>query len=547
MAQDQNRRLANNRTKSETGFDYVTGQLELMTPFGKQEAKAARPFFPGQEEELREEFARVEEFVTFVSKNKQAVERLDEIFMCMKDLSGTVERSSRDILSEVEIFEIKSALLGEVSIRRIIAEADGDIRAEFIPQALDDLLNLLDPRHDRMNTFYLYDEYSEKLSAGRQQKRKIEAEIRRVQKKRKEEIAETSGIVLTPKFDISIPKSSDKLAKAEAIEDLERVGEDYMSVRFALRADDRVAELRKEQDECIALLEEEEAAIRRMLSRKIADHATVMLDNFRRIGRLEYMEAKARYAVKEDLTKPEIRDDFHIEFEDGRQIELAAILRRKGRDYCPISMKLEKGVTCITGANMGGKTISLKLAGLIPLMAQYGFFVPCKKASLGLADFVRILVGDSQSVERGLSSFGSEMEELKDLLDRAKDRSLILIDEIASGTNPVEGLALSKSLVDYLLKRPYISLITTHFETVTEEKGVRNLQVRGLAGADFSRLKRELMLAGRRKRIDIISKYMDYRLTLVENEREVPKDALHIAAMLGIDDEIIDGARKYIH
>ena len=123
---------------------------------------------------------------------------------------------------------------------------------------------------------------------------------------------------------------------------------------------------------------------------------------------------------------------------------------------------------------MGGKTISLKLAGQIPILAQYGFFVPAAKARVGLSNYMQILIGDSQSVERGLSSFGSEMEELKEILDHGQERSLILIDEIASGTNPTEGTALTRSLVDYLIEKPYISLITTHFETVTERKGVVN-------------------------------------------------------------------------
>lgn len=205
-----------------------------------------------------------------------------------------------------------------------------------------------------------------------------------------------------------------------------------------------------------------------------------------------------------------------------------------------------EGVTCITGANMGGKTISLKLAGLVPVLAQYGYFVPCRSARIGLSNFMQILIGDSQSVERGLSSFGSEMEELNEILTHAKDRSLILIDEIASGTNPVEGLALTKSIVEYLLRKPYITLITTHFETVTEEKGVRNMQVRGLANVDFRLLDRELREATRRERINIISKYMDYRLYLVDGKRQIPKDALNIAKMLGISKEIIEGAQKYI-
>lgn len=195
---------------------------------------------------------------------------------------------------------------------------------------------------------------------------------------------------------------------------------------------------------------------------------------------------------------------------------------------------------------MGGKTISLKLAGMVAILTQYGFFVPCKSARVGLSNYMQILIGDSQSIERGLSSFGSEMEELKEILDNSKDRSLLLIDEIASGTNPVEGLALTRSLVDHIKDQPYITLMTTHFETVTEDKDVKNLQVMGLAGADFDKLDKELRYAKKKDRINIISKYMDYRLRVVDDAAQIPKDALNIAKMLGIDKSIIEKAKDYI-
>ena len=159
---------------------------------------------------------------------------------------------------------------------------------------------------------------------------------------------------------------------------------------------------------------------------------------------------------------------------------------------------------------------------------------------------MQILIGDSQSIERGLSSFGSEMEELKEIIDNSKDRSLLLIDEIASGTNPVEGLALTKSIVDYLKTKTFISLITTHFETVTDDKDVVNMQVTGLANVDFDNLNREIRYANRRERINIIQKYMDYRLTRVDDAAEIPKDALNIAKMLGISSSIIEKAKEYI-
>ena len=195
---------------------------------------------------------------------------------------------------------------------------------------------------------------------------------------------------------------------------------------------------------------------------------------------------------------------------------------------------------------MGGKTVSLKLVGMIAILAQYGYFVPAASARVGMSNFMQILIGDSQSIERGLSSFGSEMEELKEILDNSKERSLLLIDEIASGTNPAEGLALTKSIIDYLKKREYISLITTHFETVTDDEDIVNMQVTGLANADFDRLNRELRYANRRERIETIQKHMDYRLTRVSSTGEIPKDALNIAKMLGIDKDIIEKAKQYI-
>jgi DNA mismatch repair ATPase MutS len=324
------------------------------------------------------------------------------------------------------------------------------------------------------------------------------------------------------------------------------VDQDYMTATFQLKANEAIYELMRQMDELHAKLEEEEEAIRKVLSEDISRYADVLLDNCERMGALDVALGKALYAVHHDCTKPEIADEHVIEIEDGRNLQVEDILRSKGKPYCPVSISLADGVTCITGANMGGKTISLKLSGQVAILTQYGFFVPARKARVGLSNYMQILVGDSQSLERGLSTFGSEMEELKEILDHSVERTLLLIDEIASGTNPVEGLALTKALVEYLMEKPYITLMTTHFETVTETEGVINMQVRGLADVNFTLLNREIQYARRAERINIISKYMDYRLYRVEKQGEVPKDALNIAKMLGISSEIIERAKKYI-
>ncbi len=586
MIQGKNRRLANVKTRRETGLDYVMFSLDLNTPFGKKQLKEVRPYYPGEEAELRDELDRVEQMIAFVKQNQILTDKIQEVFMEVKDATLTIERSGSVTLSTVELFEIKTLLLQMRQLRKLTMEheigdyqsahcccaaetsadsaasearaadvpaarAEGEAAVDTVPEEYfladtEALLDELDPRRDRMNTFYIYNEFSPLLEEYRTKKKEYEQQIRREQKQAREELRKKYGVQLTPKFDIVVAKSHPDFEKIQALEELEMVDQDYMSVTLQLKPTEKIYEFVQAAEELNAEIEQEEERVRELLSRKIAEKETVLLANCEKMGALDLALARAIYAIKHDLTKPEITEEHVIAFEDGRNLQVEDIIREKGKTYCPISLSLADGVTMITGANMGGKTISLKLAGQIPILAQYGFFVPAKHAKIGLSNYMQILIGDSQSVERGLSSFGSEMEELKEILDKGQERSLILIDEIASGTNPTEGTALTKSLVDYLIEKPYISLITTHFESVTEREDIVNMQVRGLADCNFTLLNREIQHANRRDRINIISKYMDYRLYRVDSEAQVPKEALSIAAMLGINKEIIEGAKKYM-
>ncbi len=547
MRMGSNRRLANIKTRSETGLDYVMQNIDLNTPFGKKQLKEIKPYFPGEENELRAEFDKLENMVNFVRENGRTVEQIQELFMMVKEVTHSINRSANQTLAVVEIYEIKSLLLIMRNLLKLtVKDGEGLVPDEYILNDTTALLDVLDPRGDRINTFYIYDEFSEKLKELRGKRREFELAIRREQKAKREELKKEHGIMLTPKFDIVVSKTSPDAEKIKDIEELELVDQDYMSMTFQLRANEAVFEIMRQMDDINAELEEEETRVCREISLEISKHADVILENCDKMGALDVVLGKALFAIANNCTKPEIADEHMIQITEGRNIQVEHILKSKGKTYCPVSIELKDGVTCITGANMGGKTISLKLTGQVMILTQYGFFVPAQKAVVGLSNYMQILIGDSQSVERGLSSFGSEMEELKEILDHSMERTLLLIDEIASGTNPVEGLALSKALVDYLIEKPYITLMTTHFETVTEKEGVVNMQVRGLADADFTLLNREIQYAKRRDRINIISKYMDYRLYRVEKQGEVPKDALNIAKMLGISSEIIEGAKKYI-
>lgn len=540
-------RLANVKTRKETGLSYVMQNVYTATPFGTKIISELKPFTPGQEEELKKEFSKMEKLLDLFEKNPKLSDILYECFMETKDCSYTLERSENNTLSVVELFEIKSLLIIMEKVGKLLIENRDDVLEEFMLNDTSEVLNALDPSKERINTFYIYDEFSEELGPLRKEKRDCEIAIRKIKKKTKLYLEDKYKLEITPKFECVIPKT-----KTELIEILKEVPElmvkeqDYVNVTFEVRASEDADAFISKMQELNEKIEAVELQVREVLSEKIFTHKEIIEENCEKLGMLDFTMGKAIYAREHRCVKPEIVEEHIIEFSEGRQLEVEDVLISKNKEYCPVSMSLSDGVTCITGANMGGKTVSLKLAGLVQLLAQYGFFVPCQSAKVGLSNFVQILIGDSQSFERGLSTFGSEMEELKEILDHSVSRSFILIDEIASGTNPVEGLALTSSLIEYLNPKPYISLITTHFDNVAEKGAIKKMQVVGLENADFDKLDKEIKYANRKERINIISRYMDYRLKTVEREEEIPKDALNIAKILGLNEEIINRAKEFI-
>jgi dsDNA-specific endonuclease/ATPase MutS2 len=545
------KRLANSKTKNQSGLDYVMGSLNLLTPFGEKAKKEMEPFFPGQEEDLRQELERIHLLKETIVSRKEYWNPVEGAFMEMKDCTFSITRAGKDVLTVVELFELKNLLLAMEKLHQHLEEFS-EIFHQPLPEpfrlaSVKSLLKALDPREEGIQTFYLYDEFSLALKELREKKRQLEKEIRLERKALSQQLKEEKGVSLTPKFECVVSKSEpERLREMEQVSRLCRFEEDYMSVTFGLKDTEKVDGLIHQMNQAEEAIEEEEWKVREALSHKVAEYGSLLLENGKRVGLFDRTYAKAQLALSRNLVKPEIIDDHGLELDRGRHLEVEALLERKGKEYCPVSFVLKPGVACITGANMGGKTVSLKLAGLVALMTQYGFFVPAAQAKVGLSSHIQMLIGDSQSLERGLSSFGGEMEELREALDHSQEKTLLLIDEIASGTNPKEGTALSKGLVSYLMKKPYICLITTHFDSVADLPGVVNLQVIGLAQADFERLRRELRYANRKERIQLVAKYMDYRLRVVEGARDVPKEAIQIAEILGLYPEIIEGAKGYL-
>ena len=193
---------------------------------------------------------------------------------------------------------------------------------------------------------------------------------------------------------------------------------------------------------------------------------------------------------------------------------------------------------------MGGKSVTLKTIVLNLLLGQCGFYVFAREAKLPILDFIYFISDDMQSLAQGLSTFGAEIVKLKQATGAVKHKNgFVALDEFARGTNPREGFYLVKSLCKFLNGYESVSLVSTHYDGIVEGNMV-HYQAMGLKDIDFHKLKYKIDL-NKMKSIDIIQEHMDYRLEKVTRSHRVPKDALNISILLGLQEEIIDIAKAY--
>lgn len=525
-------------TKRNINFDFILNEIKPITEYGIKTKKEAQPFVKGQEEELLIEFNKIRAF-TDTKKRREIIDILKHI----KNIQEIIVRAKNDqALDIVELFEVKNFLIQSEklvkSLRGTLITIYDDLKITSLPQ----LNEILDPNDEKLYTFYIYDDYSKKLRNIRLEKKESEIAIRQFKKEIKDNLKIKYNIKLNLRDEITINKAEkEKIENLLKDENLRVSGENYLNIIFTLKNNQKIDNLEKTIEVLTLNEEKEEFKIRKNISTEIKNKYEEIVENIKAIGRIDYLIAKANHAQKTNSVEPEITKNLELIIKGGRNLKLAETLKEKHKEYVPVDVSINKNVVCITGANMGGKTVSLRMMGQIISSVSYGLFVPCDYAKLCLFEHIYISVGDDQSIEKGLSTFGAEIVNLKEALQNSNKRSLILIDELAGGTNPKEGYAITKAVVNYLKKRDCITVITTHYDNVANDEEVQNLQVAGLK-YDDENIKGEGFI----KNIDQISKFMDYRLIEVKYQNFTPKDALNIAKLAGIDEEIIIDAERYL-
>ncbi|WFD11465.1 MutS-related protein [Tepidibacter hydrothermalis] len=485
-----NIRFLDDTERESIGFNYIMRNLDVLTPYGLKIKKNIKAYKKDQKDTLIKELNYIETIKESFIENKDYHMKIENVLYKFKDIRKSIQRCERsNVLDEVEIFEIKCfcILIDElIDIYRKIDICIDDINFKLPEKIID----LLDPEKTRIPTFYIYNSYSENLRKIRYRKKEIEQKI------------------------------------------------------FNYMDEEIIYNLKQERLEIVILEEKEELKIKKYLSNEINKFVDDIKINMNSLGKLDFLIGKAKLALKYEAVKPQICDDMNIKIEDSVNPYVKDIVEKKNKKFVPISIDLNSGSTVITGANMGGKSVSLNTIVLNLMLGQMGFFVFCKKAEFPILDFIYFISDDMQSVSKGLSTFGAEICKLKEVIESIKrGDGFVALDEFARGTNPKEGSILVKSVCEYLETFKSISIISTHYDGVIDNNTV-HYQVRGLKDIDFDSLKYKIDL-NKSKSIQIIQDNMDYRLERVTKDYEVPKDALNISILMGLDRSIVNIAKQY--
>ncbi len=221
-------------------------------------------------------------------------------------------------------------------------------------------------------------------------------------------------------------------------------------------------------NELVRLHEVEIAEITKVLfaiTQELREHRDELLAMADAVGLLDFIAAKARLALNHNAIEPRVNEAGNLFLKNARHPLLEANLKAQRLEIVPISLDLnaDNRLMVISGPNAGGKTVVLKTVGLLSLMAQSGLHVPATEADLPIFQQVMPDIGDHQSIAANLSTFTSHISNIRTICDELEPPTLVLLDEVGTGTDPEEGSALGVAIVDYLRERGAHVIVTTHY------------------------------------------------------------------------------------
>lgn len=506
----------NQRVLSVLEFNKIVEQLKKYaeTSLGKDKAGKLMPS------------ADLEEVKKLQEETDEAAHilRLNHLipFGGIRDIRESLKRSSiGGVLSALECLDIANTIYGGRQVKNFISGLE-----EELPILKNLAENLISLRELEQEIKRCIDDYGEILDNATPKLRGLRSSIRAFESRVRERLESYTRTHSQMLSDAIVTIRNDRYVLPVKHEYRSQIGgivHDQSSSGQTLFMEPRaVVDLNNQLQEAIIKEKQEIEKILTELSAEIAQEESELTNNLQILAEIDFISARAKLAKSMKAVKPEMNGDGIIKMKQARHPLIPE------DEVVPNDIELGETYTSIviTGPNTGGKTVTLKLIGLATLMAQSGLQVPALDGC-ELAVFTEVFadIGDEQSIEQNLSTFSSHMKNIVRIVDEVDENSLVLFDELGSGTDPSEGAALAMAILDEVVSRNARVVATTHYPELKAYGYNRENVVN--ASVEF----------------DVESLQPTYRLLIGVPGRS---NAFDISKRLGLNNEIIDKAKSLI-
>lgn len=497
-------------------FDKIIDQLvdQAETSIGKERASDIQPD------------TSLEKVVQLQDETDEAahVLRLNKTipFGGIRDIRDSLKRSQiGGMLSATECLDVANTIYGGRQVKRFLQSLEDDL--PILKGMVEDIFPLKEVEQEIRRCIdengEILDHASAKLRSIRSQIRSLETRVREkldsYTRTHSKMLSETVVTIRNDRYVLPV--------KQEYRAQIGGIVHDQSSSGQTLFMEPRaVVEWNNNLQQAFLHERQEMERILRKLSARIGDVADTLSNNIDILAEIDFISARAKLARLMKASKPKMNDRGIINMRQARHPlipydEVVANDIEIGKDYISI---------VITGPNTGGKTVILKMVGLCTLMAQSGLQVPALDGC-ELAVFQEVFadIGDEQSIEQNLSTFSSHMKNIVSIMEKVDENSLVLFDELGSGTDPSEGAALAMAILDEVISRRARVIATTHYPELKAYGYNRDNVVN--ASVEF----------------DVDSLKPTYRLLIGVPGRS---NALEISERLGLNPAIIQQAKSLI-
>lgn len=560
--------------KKEANIPEIQKLLEFSSIFGKEQFFIYENFYKkGDENKLIEDYRKQEKGINYFNKNKNDFNQLKILIAKIKNIKN-IYKNNYYKLSETDLFDLKQFILTCEEIFNIFKKSD--ISLNYKNPEIKSIIKIFDKKNPDIPAFYIDKNYNKTLSLHYRELEELEKKLDKEKQKIEKYISENFINISfdNPKILLKESKNFDNLNKFIKYFIIEE--DNPIFIKIKIKKNDIINSIEKEISIIKEKIIDEKNKILENISKKIFEKKDVILHAFQYIGTIDSFLAKISFAIKYKCIIPEINYDNFI-LKNAKNIYLEKILNEQNLTYTPLSISLKKGLAIITGSNMGGKTWVLKTIAQIAYIVHAGLMVPAEYVSIPLFNGI-FINGSTNSQSEGLSSFGYEIYSLNKIWEHINNFFLILLDEPAKGTNPLEGKVIVKSLAKTLSESNSFSIITTHYDNIVNNINCKKFTIKGINEEKFlqyieflkykSRINENKINKSKISKNEInkrkedtldsdladqnfqysnnnifdirtIHKFIDHSLTEITTNLEVPKNALKLMKLFNFDNNFI--------